>query len=287
MSYRLVGFVFWLSSAVHSAEQVPEKLNYFAPDHHTSHFVTDVLQLAISKNPALQNLTLNNINYQYSTESNPIALLDRGVIDIFWDGTSISREQAYEPVRIPLYRGLLGYRVFLTHKDNVSKFKAISETKLKRLVACQGESWPDTRILKHNGYTVATASRFIQLIQLTNKKRCDYFPRAIYEGVNEIEWLADKFPELRLVEDVILSYRFPIYLFVRKEHAAVARELERGLQTAINNGSYNQLFEQHDALKYLYPLAQWSEKVIFTLDNPTLPASAPTQTKYWLQLQDD
>lgn len=249
--------------------------------------MTDVLRLAIEQNPALElSILLTNIEYQYSTESNPISLLNRGVIDIFWDGTSIARKQEYEPVRIPLFKGLLGYHVFLTHKDNILNSNNFRESRLKQLVACQGEAWPDTEILKHNGYTFATAGRFIQLIRLTDKKRCDYFPRAIFEGVNKIEWVADKFPDLRLVDNVMLSHRFPIYLFVRKSDEALARDLEQGLQTAINNGRYSQLFEQNDALKYLYPLAQWSEKAIFYLDNPTLPESAPTQTKFWLDLQD-
>ena len=186
--YRVCFLVFALWSLPASAESTRQHLNYFAPDHHTSHYVTDILKLAMSKNPALHNIQLRNIDYQYSTESDPIALLERGVIDIFWDGTSNKREQNYAPVRVPLYKGLLGYRVFLTHKDNLSRFENIDEAALKQLVACQGESWPDTSILKHNGYTVATASRFIQLIKLTNKKRCDYFPRAIYEGLNEINW---------------------------------------------------------------------------------------------------
>ena len=139
--------------------------------------------------------------------------------------TSSKREQNFAPVRIPLYKGILGYRVFLTHKDNLSRFENIDESALKQLVACQGESWPDSSTLEHNGYTVATASRFIQLIKLTHKKRCDYFPRAIYEGLN----------------------------------------------TAIKDGSFQHLFDQHSALKYLHPLEQWRHKSVFKLNNPTLP----------------
>lgn len=283
--YRVyfVIFALWLFPA--SAESTRQRLNYFTPDYHTSHYVIDILKLGMSKNPALDNIQLHNINYQHSTESDQIALLERGVIDIFWDGTSSEREQNFAAVRIPLYKGLLGYRVFLTHKDNLSRFENIDESALKQLVACQGESWPDTSILEHNGYTVATASRFIQLIKLTNKKRCDYFPRAIYEGLNEINWLADKFPDLRLIDDVLLSYRLPIYLFVRKSDADLAYSLTEGLITAVNDGSFQHLFDQHSALKYLHPLEQWRHKSVFTLDNPTLPQKTPQEPAYWIDLK--
>ena len=50
-------------------------------------------------------------------------------------GTNQLREKKYLPIRIPIQRGLLGYRVFLIHKDNVALFKSISEpNSLKKLV---------------------------------------------------------------------------------------------------------------------------------------------------------
>ncbi|WP_100641565.1 hypothetical protein [Alteromonas facilis] len=285
MLYRLCPCLLLFTSLFSVAEQPPRTIKYFAADHDTSLFVTDALQLAFTKHNQLKGTELKNIHYLYSREANPLSLLNREIIDIFWDGTSKQREDEYEPVRIPLLRGLLGYRVFLTHKDNLHRFNDISESSLKKLVACQGTAWPDTEILSSNGYTVATTDQFIQLVKLTNKKRCDYFPRAIYEGLNEIQWLADKYPDLRLVEGVMFSYQLPIYLFVRKSDHAFARQLEIALNTAIVDGSYENLFNNHVSLKYLHPISQWQEKRIFTLRNPTLPDSSPGDDKYWVNLK--
>ena len=268
------------------ADEHKRVLRYFAADQHTFLFVTDALKLAIKKNPELHSVEVENLTYVENDEGKTLALLNRNIIDIFWVGTSIQREKEYEAVRFPLFRGLLGYRNFLTHKDNVALFDNISERQLKALVACQGKSWPDTDILSANGYTVATASKYMQLIKLTNIKRCDYFPRAIYEGLNEIAWLADKYPDIRLVDNVMIAYQFPIYFFVRKSDHKLARKIEKGLFLAVSDGSYQALFEQHNSLKYLRPFKQWKDSTIFRLTNPLLPESAPKDELLWLQLQD-
>lgn len=267
-----------------NAKESPRVLRYFAADQHTFSFVTEVLSLAISKNPALRSVTVNNLTFVENNEGRTLPLLDREIIDIFWVGTSKQREIDYEPIRFPLLKGLLGYRNFLVHQDNLIKFEDLTEAKLKSMVACQGVSWPDTEILRANGYTVATATQFMQLIQLTNIKRCDYFPRAVYEGLNEIKWLADKFPEIKLVDNVLLSYQFPIYFFVRKSDYQLARDIEKGLYTALEDGSYQQLFNQHDSIKYMRPFEKWHDTKIFKLVNPVLPEATPKEDKFWLKL---
>lgn len=266
------------------AETSERTLRYFAADQHTFLFITDVLKLAINKNPQLHGVTLESLDYIENNEGKTLPLIDRGIIDIFWVGTSKEREAKYEPVRFPIIKGLLGYRTFITHKDNLDKFNNLTEQQLKSMVACQGISWPDTDILKANGYTVATASKFIQLIKLTNLKKCDYFPRAIYEGLNEIKWLENKYPNLKLVDGILLSYQFPIYFFVKKSDQLLARQIEKGLDMAVSDGSYEVLFTQHKSLKYIHPLSKWKNTTIFHLSNPILPTTVPTIKSYWLQL---
>jgi len=281
--FILLTLLGYLSLSV-KAENSNRVLRYFAADQHTYLFITDVLKLAIKKNPELNGIKTKNLSYVENNEGRTLALLDRDIIDIFWVGTSKQREFEYEPVRFPIIKGLLGYRIFLTHKDNLVNFKNLTEQQLKSMVACQGISWPDTEILSANDYTVATASKFMQLIKLTNLKRCDYFPRAVYEGLNEIKWLEDKYPNLRLVDNVLLSYQYPIYFFVRKSDYYLARQIEKGLYLATSDGSYQNLFNKHESLKYLHPLNKWKNTTIFKLSNPTLPDATPREEKYWLKL---
>src|SRR5688572_1205633 len=53
------------------------------------------------------------------------ALLD-GQVDITWTATSKELEEALIPVRIPLYKGLLGYRVLIVHQDNQRLFDNVT-----------------------------------------------------------------------------------------------------------------------------------------------------------------
>ncbi|MCP3922029.1 MAG: hypothetical protein GY714_05515 [Desulfobacterales bacterium] len=66
---------------------------------------------------------------------------------------SVSKEahkKAY-PIRIPLNKGLVSYRLFLIHKDNADQFKQISTIdRLKKLIPGQGLGWNDVDILKCN-----------------------------------------------------------------------------------------------------------------------------------------
>lgn len=63
---------------------------------------------------------------------------EAGVIKI---ASSISdkNNQLMRAIPFPIYRGLLGQRVFIIDKDNLAKFQAIvSPSQLKALTACQG-----------------------------------------------------------------------------------------------------------------------------------------------------
>ncbi|MFC3093807.1 hypothetical protein DRW07_10035 [Alteromonas sediminis] len=287
---NLFVFLFFLSVSALAQQpfQTPEHprtLRYFAADQQTFLFVTDVLKLALEKNPTLSDVHVETLHHVENNEGRTLSLLDRNIIDIFWEGASDQRQRNYAAVRFPLVRGLLGYRNFLTHKDNLPMFQNITENTLKSMVACQGTSWPDTDILTENGYTVATASKYLQLVRLINIKRCDYFPRAVYEGLNEIKWLEDKYPDIRLVRHVMLSYQFPIYFFLRKSDQKLAEEIEKGLYLALEDGSYQALFRSHASMQYLYPLSQWQHATIFRLNNPLLSEKNPTDTRLWLSLK--
>lgn len=78
-----------------------------------------------------------------------------GKIDVIWTATSRALEQDTVPIRIPLYKGLLGNRIFIFTKDNTSLFRSVrSIGDLKRFRFCQGRNWTDTTILSHNGLEV-------------------------------------------------------------------------------------------------------------------------------------
>ena len=62
------------------------------------------------------------------------------------------------PIRIPLFKGLFGYRVLLIRKQEQARFDQINtQQDLAKFLGGQGTHWPDTLILQANGLRVTTA----------------------------------------------------------------------------------------------------------------------------------
>ena len=110
------------------------------------------------------------------------------LVDVMWTMTNIDREKIMLPVRIPLLKGLMGYRILIINKKDTEKFLAINRVEeLKKMRALQGHDWPDTDILLANGFQVEKSTYYDGMFKMINSGRADYFPRAINEPFDEIK----------------------------------------------------------------------------------------------------
>ncbi|PKI16488.1 hypothetical protein [Colwellia sp. 12G3] len=221
------------------------------------------------------------------TQGRSLMLLEDNYVDILWTGTNARRELRYLPVRIPLFRGLLGYRVLLIRQEDKEKFLQIkAPEQLKKLNACQGAHWPDSDILEANGYLVSRVVHFNAMFKMLAKKRCDYFPRAIFEGYAEQRITMQKYPNVILMDELILHYNFPIYYFVEKNNTVLAKRLDSGLKTALDDGSLMNLMRTHRVSKHLFPLEKWQGKRYFELSNDILGSDLSLKNQqFWLNLK--
>ncbi|MBE1302391.1 MAG: hypothetical protein GJ680_21075 [Alteromonadaceae bacterium] len=252
----------------------------------TSHqYFIDLLQLAAQKvEDELGKVNIEVIPRGDLSHASLIRLLNLGEIDVFWAGTNTERENTLLPIRIPLMRGLLGYRVSIIHKDNVEKFSKPAFD-IQQAKACQLTHWPDFKILQDNGFLVIGVEEFSRIFQLTHKKRCDYFPRAIYEGYSELAQAQRKYPELTMYEQALLYYPFPMYYFTNQSNLGKARWIELALKKMIDDGSFEQLMQNHPLTGHLFPLAKWADKPVIHLENKQLPPQTPLDDKsLWLQI---
>ena len=217
------------------------------------------------------------------TQGRTLHLLANDYIDVFWMGTSVDREQQFYAIKIPLMRGLLGYRVSIVQEEDLSNFKTLSSKLFKQKTACQGEHWPDSKILSYNKYTVLPVARFDVMFDMVSKGRCDYFPRALFEGYGELAIAQQRLDNLAMLDDIIIHYPFPIYFFVNKENAALGQLIEDGLEQMIDSGEFNSFMQNHEVTEHAFPLDKWQNKQIFKLENPLLPKSTDTSNaRYWI-----
>jgi len=185
--------------------------------------------------------------------------------------TSQELEEQLCPIRIPLDRGLLGYRIFLTHKDSQTPFSAIQTLEdLKTYIVGQGADESDVPILQHNGFQVNTNTDYDNLFKLLIKGKFDFISRGIHEAPVEYEALKNELPDLHLEESIVLHYPFARYFWFANNDSGkkLARRIEEGLIQMIDDKSFDKIFFQH--YSRFIQKANLTKRKIFRIENPFL-----------------
>lgn len=213
-------------------------------------------------------------------------LLDSGIYNIFITMTSKEREEKLLPIKIPAFKGMYGYRIFLIRKGEQKVFDNIkNENDLKKLWLGQGSDWPDYKILKYNGYQVVGSHSWLTLYGMLENKRFDFFPRGIHEPWKELKANPDK--NLEIEKNLMIHYPAPGYIFVSKKNKKLAQRLKQGLEIAIKDGSFDKLFYNHPDIKTVLEKSNFTKRRVFKLTNPLLPENTPLNNKsLWLDKKD-
>jgi hypothetical protein len=201
-------------------------------------------------------------------------------VNVVWSMTDSQREKELTPIRIPIAKGLIGLRVFVINQNKKAKFDdVLSLTDMRKLVPIQGEEWPDTKILQANGFNVFTVPEFREAYDMIKQGKGDFFPRSVMEVDAELE-AEGRRNNFYLEPSMALYYPTAMYYFVSGSNKTLANLIETGLNRAIDDGSFDALFESTYA-PILESLGV-DERKIFTLENPLLPIETPlTNSALW------
>jgi hypothetical protein len=272
---------FWLASVVARGEVVRYQLSATQDDARDVYPVK-LLQLALVK---------SRNSYQLQPAAQPmlqgraLADLEAGKeVDVAWAMTTKAYEANLLPVRIPIFKGLIGWRIPLVPASLPHLFKHVNNlTQLQQLTAGQGHDWPDTAILRANGLPVEGVVRYDSLFQMLAQKRFDYFPRSVVEIWAEAE--AHGKDGLVVDPHVAIHYPAAFYFFVNKHNTALADAIRYGLEAAIADGSFDQLFNQY--FRTALDRAALVQRTVIELHNPYLPDETPLKRReLWLQPSD-
>lgn len=193
--------------------------------------------------------------------------------NIIWTSTSVERETALRPIRIPLRKGLLSYRLSLIRADRQERISQIENlADLRQLELAQGVGWGDIQIYEANGIRVRT-SNYESLFLLVEAGRVDMFPRGIGEIFDEFDARKDELPHLAIERDLMLHYPWPYYFFVHNEDKELAERLETGLRRMIDDGSFDAIFQRYNAESLAR--AQLAQRRVIELENHLLPPQTP------------
>ncbi|MDP4536139.1 transporter substrate-binding domain-containing protein [Alkalimonas collagenimarina] len=196
-------------------------------------------------------------------------------VDVSWSMTSPEREEILHAVPVPIDKGLIGWRVLLVRQPEPLQLQQRNKQQFRFV---QGHDWPDTQILQHNGLRVETTAEFSSLFAMVSAGRVDAMPRSVLEFEDELQTVASS---LFVAPDVLLYYPAVQYFFVAKEDKELTFALEQGLQRVLDNGIFDQLFEQEFG-KTLQWLEQQHRQVLI-LENPWFSLPERVRTLQLLQ----
>ncbi len=202
-------------------------------------------------------------------------------LDILWAMTSRERERISLPVRVPIYKGLIGWRLALVHASRSDLLAGVySASDLSRLTAGQSNDWPDVEILRANGLQVEAVSGYANLFGMLSQGRFDYMPRAVEEIWAEAQ--AHRADGIIVDQHLVIHYPAAAYFFVNPSKPELAETISRGLYRAIGNGRFDRVFYTHFA--EVIERAGISRRRVIELENPSLPDATPLKNeRLWLR----
>lgn len=241
-------------------------------------YTIELLKLALEKTGVRFEI---NPTDEITLQSKAFNLLSNNrSINIVWSMTNEQREADFLPIRVPIFKGLIGWRVLLVEPNMLPK---LERSNLREHSVVQGMDWPDTKILQANGFNVVNATNYDEAFMIMHRSQAGMFPRSVIEVIAE---MADDNlrRDLMIEPNYVLQYPAAMYFFVNKRDKILARLLEQGFAKAIADGTFDALFNA----TYLPVLEELkvSQRTLVKLTNPLLPLETPLFEEHlWYQVQ--
>jgi len=192
-------------------------------------------------------------------------------INLHWTSMEARAERGLNVVRIPIHRGLIGYRVFLIRRDRQPDFDRIDTLEdLRSMTGVQGLGWIDTDIMRNAGLPVQTTSTYETIFRMVDVGRVDYFPRGVIEAYPDLDSRLSTDPGLAVENRLLLAYRSDFLFYVSPDHELLAATIARGFAAAWRDGSYLKLFNSHPYIQNALKRSNLSGRKLIWIDNPFL-----------------
>ena len=196
--------------------------------------------------------------------------------------STAEREDAYIPIKVPLRKGLINYRLLVVNKNDVDRFtKARTAEDLKAFKFGLVESWITTDIFKRNNMNVVPVVDPTRMLTMLERQRYDATVRGTNEVYTELATFDKNGNKFAIVPGVGIYINSPTYIFVSKKAPGLAKRLDVGLRRLIANGRFDEMFYKWH--KESIERAEIDKRIFIKIDNPVLPDELiPKQKELWL-----
>lgn len=207
-------------------------------------------------------------------------------IDIAWVPATANNNKVLSPIKVPLRKGLLGWRLLLVNESDLSKFSEVDTlAELSEFKTGFGADWQDLPVMQKNFDSVVLSNTYEQLFKLLHKKRFEFFSRGLHEAWDEIEYHKADDYQFAVLDHIMLRYKAVDLFYVNKQNKQLQKRLSKGMNKIIINGTFNDLFYSY--YSYFIDTANINLKTVIELENPNFPDDvAFKDPQLWFQLTD-
>lgn len=192
-------------------------------------------------------------------------------------------EKALQPVKIPIDKGLLGFRVFLIQAADQPRFAEVqSLEQLRQFRFGQQREWSDVAVYQAAGLPVVSGSSYEGLFHMLMLRRFDAFGRGVTEVAGELAHWRKQYPQMAIENELLLYYPLPVYFWFPRtvEGSLHAQRVEAGMLALVADGTLDRLFnEEYGGVIQRFSL---HKRRMLQIANPGLPPGQPFDNKaYW------
>lgn len=285
MTKLLSVFCFLLCNAFVASVEGKDIFKIAANSHYVSGYWFELVSLALDRtSDEFGEYDIQVYNEVIGNERHRAEMLRGELINARIGLSTLEREQIYLPIKIPLRKGLLNYRLLVARKDKVKEIeRKFRLSGLDGLKIGLVESWVTSSILRHHEFQVITIADSSKLFRLLLVDRYEVTLRGANEVYTELEIDEAEGEQFAIVPNFGVYIASPSYIFVSKQAPGLAERIEKGLELLIEDGTFDDTFYKWHADSI--EKAQIDKRTFIQVDNPFLPtALLPTRKSLWLNL---
>ncbi len=235
------------------------------PDHDDYYF-SKVLELALTKTVSTHGPYRIKLVPVMPIANRLLRDIELGRVDVTWMPYNINAPAKLMPIKVRLLKNLSDHRVFLIRTDDQPRFSNVKTIEdLRKLRGGIGSHWPDRIVMEENGLPLVLSLSYFNLFKMLASNRFDYYSRGVHQVLPEVSAYADK--GLALEQELLLRYDNPVYFYVNKSNTLLAERLSLGMKEAMQDGSFDALFNQFEHFAWAEALLKRGDRRVIPLSN--------------------
>jgi hypothetical protein len=210
-----------------------------------------------------------------------IEMKEGRLFNVYVAPADLSWEFQTLPIRIPIRKGLLNYRLLLTTSEHIEALgKVTSVNELKQFNLGLRGQWTTTKVMESLGFTPVKGDNYDGLFKMLITNRFDYIPRGINEIFDELKVQGQGNPDMVIESNLALYMPMPVYFYVSPKTPRIKSRLVTGFERISENGVFDQLFNEYFGDDIA--AADLKNRRIIYVGNPLLSSETPLdKEEYW------